>query len=569
MALTPYPSLATLPEVIANSGKVPNSYLNPSWISLKHDLGIPDDATITGVGSTSFTDAGYGTLTLSSGPYAGQTVTQAIQTALNLCASGPVGLLWDVRCSVGVQGIPGLSGNQLLAALTLRRPGNLHIMGRPGCGAILRAQCNSSIFSNELPTFGTPIANAGTDQQISSIGGINFANLLIENVYLNANSGVTTGSPSSPIPGPNQPSPTFGQIYYLNLMRLFGVQNVTFRNCSFVGAGGFHLYFGNWQNLLIQGCTIDSLANGGTVGGNDCIHLNGPGDQATIRDCLLAAEDDYIAINTADGSNASGRANGPSIPNWGSITRVRGSNLRSTRAASNGDFVRLMACGAIFNGGHEFDGLYGPVNGFSIISSSTSNGATNGVIDNVEFRNLDLDFSQHGAAVGFSGNQVTINRLNLTGVRRSGSNLANPLLAFTNSGSTIARLDIDDLRVYDDTTSGSVKQQVVAAGGNTITKFSARKVRLDSANSGQANMPLLAVNSGATVSLASLEDVTSDHVLDQIVNAGTLGTLLATRCEQTGAGAGAIIANTGSWASHAVAANDPATTLYTGTGPTT
>src|SRR6516164_230757 len=88
MALTPYPSLATLPEVVANGGKLPNAYLNPSWISLKYDLCIPDDATITGVGPSRFNDGYYGTLTLTKGPYAGQTVTQAIQHALDLATNG-------------------------------------------------------------------------------------------------------------------------------------------------------------------------------------------------------------------------------------------------------------------------------------------------------------------------------------------------------------------------------------------------------------------------------------------------------------------------------------------------
>lgn len=556
MALTPYPSLATLPEVVRNGGKLPNAYLNPSWISLKWDLGIPDDvstATLTGVGPTTFGDAAYGTSTLASGPYAGQTVTQAIQHALDLAANGPVGILWDVRCSVGAAATPG---NNMVSALTLRRPGNLHILARPGCGTILRAQCNASVFANESPTFGTVISNSGTHQALATIGDIAFGDLTIEGMIINANSGVITSHASAP----NQSSPTFGETFYLNCLRMFGVQDVKLIDCKFLGAGGFHTYWGNWQRVLSVGTTVDSLGNGGTQGGNDCYHINGPGDQFTIRDGILRTEDDHLGINCLDGNNSDGSLSGPSVPFFGGITRVRAFNTRLTGTSPTGNFVRVMAANGVAAGGHEFDGIYGTIGSLGyLLISNAYDFAPGGTIGEVHFRNIGIDPSVNGIQTG-----VPVGRLVVSGSNnRTGSNLAIPLVSVRAACNC---LDIDGLRVLDDGTSGTTKHQVEVIEGGSITRFSARDVRLEG-NSGNQAMALLNVASGSTVTLADFNGVTSDKVLDLVVNAGTIGTVLGRGVSMTNAGSGALVANSGTWTTSVLSNCDPALTDHTGTAP--
>jgi hypothetical protein len=556
----PPTTLAALPEVIANGGRVPNYYLNPSWISLKHDLLIPDDATITGTGSASPTDSGYGTQNLAAastgiGARPAETVTQRIQAALNLGSNGPLGLLWDVRCSVGAT---ASSTSTFLNALTLRRPGNLHIMGRPGCGAILRAQSNVPIFGNELPTFGTPVSAIGTNQQINQIGGIAFGNVVFENLYLNANSGATGGSSAV-----NQLLPWNSQNYYLNVMRLYGVQDISFLGCTVVGFGGFGLYFGNWQRINVERCIIDSLNAGNGNGGNDCLHMNGPGDVCTVRDTTLDCEDDHYALNTADGTNAALGA-GETVPAWGPITRCRGFNIRANRSSTFANFINVMSCGGIVTGGHEFDGIYGSNLRLMRLDNSQVSGAGGGTIGTVEIRNVDADLSAVGILIGQSLAPASIARLNVKGVRRSGSHLTVPLVTVNGP---VVHLDIDDLYVYDDTTSGSAKQQVEVTSAGSIARFSARGVRLESANAGQATMPLLQIDSGGSVALATLAGITSDHVLDIATNAGTITKLLGSGISQSNVGSGAIVANAGTWTTSVLSNVDPATLDHTGTAP--
>lgn len=524
MALTPYPSLANLPEVIANGGKVPNGRLNPSWISLRYDLGIPSDATIEGVGSSSFSDGGYGTLNLPAmstpiGNRSAETVTQRIQAALDTAASGPLGIYWDVRCSVGVS---ATAGTNLLSAFFMRRPGNLHVIGRPGCGVILRAQCNSAIFSNEMPTFGTAISGGGTDSQISSIGGIAFSDVTIENLYMNANSGVITALTGSP----NQASPTFTQTYYLNVIRMHGVQDITLQGCKIVGAGGFHTYWGNWQRVKILGCTIDSQGAGGTLGGNDAIHFNGPGDDATIRDCHLASEDDHIAINTADGTDEVEFNN---VPTWGGITNVRAYNTTVLRSQTNGNFTRIMPSGGCVCTGHVFSGIRGSVAGLALVHSSTVN-TSPGTVGTVDFDDVNIDFTAHGIEIANFGVALAgISRIGIRGVRRSGSHLGLPLMTVGQSASNI---DIDDMYVSDDGTSGTDKPQIQVTTGVTVGSFTASKIHLDG-HSGSQNMPVLQVDSGANVTLARVSNAGYTNAAALVSNTGTIARMIASNIDPT------------------------------------
>jgi hypothetical protein len=531
-----------------------------SWISLANDIQIPSDATITGVGSSSFSDAGYGTLTLTSGPYSGQTVTQAIQHVLDLAATSPIGIIWDVKCSVGVQAVPGNSGNQLLSALVLRRPGNLHIVGRPGCGAILRPQTNATIFANESPTFGTLVSASGTDQQINSIGGISFGNVVFENLYLNANSGVATTEAGSP----NQTNPTFNQNYYLNIMRLFGVQDIHFRNCQFVGAAGYHLWFGNWQRIRMDECTINSQGAGVNTNGNNCIHLASPGDDFLSYGLWLSCEDDHIAINNSDVSNSSGDLGGPSLPVWGSLTRVRAYDTIFMGNTGAGSCFGIRPNAGCLNTGHVFDGMRGTVQKLGVIIPSATSGATLGPVGTLDLKNIDIDFSAFGLYSGASSS-LAIERISLSGVKRSGSNLAIPLF---NSNAATQDLVLDDIFVFDDGTSASGKVNVKLASGAAVSRLTAEKCQLIG-HSGNQTMPLVEVDSGASVGILKLHDLSSDHVLDLATNAGTVTTLLCSKLSMTNFGSGAVIANPGTLTNYVLSNSDPEITVSTGTSPST
>jgi hypothetical protein len=516
-------TIADAPEVRANGGILPNSFLNPSWISLKYDLGIPSDATITGVGSPSSTDAGYGTINLPAfGAYSAQTVTQRIQAALDRAASGPVGILWDVACAIGTPGVPGLSGDQMLAALTLRRPGNLHIQGRPGCGAILRAQCNAAMLANELPTFGTASLNVGTDQQVNTIGNINFGDVTIEGLYLNANSGVSASTASAPNQTEPDPRPDL----------------LPQRDAAVRGPGR-HV-----PGLLVRGrvrvppvssatgsgsgprtCASTAWATATRAGGNDCFHLNGPGDDFIARDCRLATNDDYYALNTADGNNHSGRNHGPTVPAWGSITRVRAYNTRVT-SRPIGNFARIMAAGGCVNDGHEFAGVTGVCRGLAWLVNSSSAGATPGAIGQVTFRDLDVDIT----AVGIRNDAAPIGeirRLLVDGVYRRGSSLVIPLVHVTRP---IRHLDLRDIYSLDDGTSGASKPVVLVESPGSVTDFSAMGVGLDGSG-GTQDMPILRVAAGASVTLARVTNASTRNVAALVSNAGTVARLVVSNTD--------------------------------------
>jgi hypothetical protein len=166
---------------------------------------------------------------------------------------------------------------------------------------------------------------------------------------------------------------------------------------------------------------------------------------------------------------------------------------------------------------------------------------------------------------GAGGGPCTVRRLNVRGVRRSGSNLAAPLV---HAGTTIDVLDVEDIYVIDDGTSGASKPQVEVASGQSVGRFSARKVRLFG-SSGQQDMPVLKVDSGATVGLASLDDVKSDRVLSLIGNAGTMTTSLGSGLSMADAGSGGIVANSGTWTNSILSNTDQSTAGFTGTAPAT
>jgi hypothetical protein len=79
-------------------------------------------------------------------------------------------------------------------------------------------------------------------------------------------------------------------------------------------------------------------------------------------------------------------------------------------------------------------------------------------------------------------------------------------------------------------------------------------------------MSVLKVDSGGSVALTRLADVDSSSVLNLILNAGTLGTVLGSGLSMSGFGAGAIVSSSSAY-SLTLSNTDPATPDYTGTTP--
>ena len=167
-----------------------------------------------------------------------------------------------------------------------------------------------------------------------------------------------------------------------------------------------------------------------------------------------------------------------------------------------------------------------------------ASGATAGPIGGVDFRNLDVDFSVGGIGVNAFAATTGVRRLRVQGVRRS-THLSVPLIS-ANPG-PVAEIGVRDIAVDDDGISGSSLPQVEVRSGAVVSRFSASGVDFVGHFAGQS-MPLLQIDSGGSVALATITNASATNVAGLVANSGTLSTL--------------VLSNTG-----------PATTDYTGTAP--
>jgi hypothetical protein len=215
--------------------------------------------------------------------------TTAAQAILDLAASGPILIIWDVAIS----------------CTGLRIRGNTHIIAKPNCGAILRTNSDKALIENYNPSFTTI-----TDENITIDGGI-------------WNGNGATGQ---------QAHDTVSQGWIVG-MRFMGVRNLTLRNLSVLQTRTFAVHFGTWERVTCENIYCDNYDD---TYNHDGLHFNGPGRWLHVSNLRGYVDDDLLALNANDGTSQSDGSGSAYVPYGGP-----------------GDITDVVVDGVALMGGHS------------------------------------------------------------------------------------------------------------------------------------------------------------------------------------------------------------------------
>jgi hypothetical protein len=285
MALTPYPSLATLPEVVANGGRIPGSFLGRTIYASAVPGVVLDCDLTTGA------KVGGGTPTDNAA---------ALSAALApATASAPVRLVIDGGAAMG-------------SPLVMPATGHVTIEGQGwDTGLFMLAGANSSAIQN-FP--GTDLAERKVWTATSTLPA--GANVAIRNLKIHGNRGtypsgnsdgtrdgtITDGSILSTPADARGPSPG---AYWLSGIILDRVDNVHIEDVWVYDAPAYHVNLYACTRVWID----DSRFQAGDPsfsGNTDGIHFNGGCGHAFVSDCWFSTGDDGVAINIDEGNAVAG-----------------------------------------------------------------------------------------------------------------------------------------------------------------------------------------------------------------------------------------------------------------------
>lgn len=206
-------------------------------------LGITSDAVITAGSQTFGTDKRV-----------------ALQAILDLATEDePIVIIWDGKYSVGG---------------TLRIKSNTTIWFMPGCGVILRNNCNCDLFKNYNPTGSTPI-----DHDIYLIG---------EDWIINHNGG-------------HQPSHDTTTDGWLTPIRFSGVNNLKITGGNVINGRTFQVWLMNCHYWEVGRIRLDyEPSYAFTAVQTDGLHVNGPSRFGHYHDWRSRTGDDCFALNAND-----------------------------------------------------------------------------------------------------------------------------------------------------------------------------------------------------------------------------------------------------------------------------
>jgi hypothetical protein len=285
MALTPYPSLATLPEVVANGGKIPARTVDAFSTRTVYA------SSITGVVLDCDIHAGKkiggGTPTDNAAK-----LNAVLATATS---ASPVHLIIDGGCALG-------------AALSIPVTGNVTISGL-GWGTGFFWLSGSNCSQIQTADVGTTNLSHVTAIGPTSPQTIKGSNVVLSNFFMNCNRGTyPTGlvSPGaydgtvSSVPSGSVDARGLLDLYFITSVLLIGLDNVHIEKLWIFDSPSYHIHLFHCTRVWIDRCRIEA-GNPGFNGNTDAIHLNGGCKFVTITDCWGSVGDDFVAINAEEG----------------------------------------------------------------------------------------------------------------------------------------------------------------------------------------------------------------------------------------------------------------------------
>lgn len=290
MALTPYPSLATIPEIVANGLKIPASYLPTG--------GGSGNVVYASTAASAVADCNLFTGLTASGGTPTDNAAALNAVLATATANAPVHLILDGGFAIGYPG------------LLIPATGHVTISGQgwstglyvlPGSNATPITNFAGTDLARNQEWFpgGGPTANRGSNVTLA-----NFRIHCNRGTYPNGNcnGGVdgTNGAAFAPDARSSQ-----NDKYLLTGPWFVGLDNLTIEDLWIYDAPTFHVNLSACTKVKIRGCRIEA-ATPSFTGNTDGIHCNGGCSEVAITDCWLSTGDDAIGINLEEGNGEPG-----------------------------------------------------------------------------------------------------------------------------------------------------------------------------------------------------------------------------------------------------------------------
>jgi Glycosyl hydrolases family 28 len=437
MALTPYPSLATLPEVVANGGKIPARTVDAFSTRTVYASSIP--GVVLDCDIHAGTKIGGGTPTDNAAR-----INAVLATAT---PTSPVHLIIDGGCALG-------------AALSIPVTGNVTISGL-GWGTGFFWLSGSNCSQIQSASVGTTNLSHGTAIGPTSPQSIVGSNVVLSNFFMNCNRGTYPNGlvPANAYDGTVTSVPTGTtdargpiDIYWITSVLLIGLDNVHISKLWIYDSPSYHVHLFHCTRVWIDGCRIEA-GTPSFSGNTDGIHLNGGCGQVFIHNCWFSTGDDGVAINVDEGDATPGGdflISDCTFLNCQSVGRIYGQSVATRRVTfSNcqGTGIRAWA--------------------FQLGNGSPVGSETN---HSVYLRNIDIQVV--GPSLGYGASVVYLNAsaglVELENVHLIEPTQTIPLVLYGSAQPTISALRILDCGIHRNASGSSPSTAFACESGGTV-----------------------------------------------------------------------------------------------------
>ena len=495
MALTPYPSLATLPETIINGGKIPAHMIDVFAARTIYASSIPGVALDCDL----FTGAKVG------GGIPTDNAAKINAVLATASASNPLHLIIDGGCALG-------------KALLIPTTGYVTITGHGwNTGFYMLPGANSNAIQNVA---GTDLASSQAWN--SGIGGQSIVgkNVTLRDFRLHCNRGTypngnCNGGRDGTFPGYSGSSPdargSYPDNWLLTGIMLVGVENLAIDNVWVYDAPTFHIDLYHCQKVVIDRCRIE--AGDPTVPGNtDGVHCNGGCSQVRISNTWFSTGDDAIGINLEEGDGSDGAdfiVDNCVLSNCLNAGRIYAFNVSNSRRVSITN-VRGTCQNSGFNIGYE-----GAASTQAECNHSVYIGNCEIQLTNPNFRNAMVWINSHAGVVEVSHCKFVE------------PSLAIPLVMMNRENPTVSSLRIVDCSIHRNS-SGSAAAYAFEGSTGTVGDLVIQGFSVTE-QSGQsyADIPALVDLNGTAVGRLTIDaDVKGIARVVNITSSSTVGSVV-------------------------------------------
>lgn len=307
MALNPYPSLATLPEVIANGGRLAARLIDAfaaRTIYASSIAGVVLDCDVA-TGSKVAPQSGILADVAGTPTDNAPAINAVLATA---SATNHVHLIVDGGCAIGSPILIPPGGHVTLAGHGWDT--GFYVLPGSNCSAIQNyAHTNLAEYLVWNPTGAQSVTGSDLTIRDLRINGN-------RGTYPDGNcNGTIDGTLAGYTPTGSQPPTTlapdarglYTDAYWLSGIALVGLDKVLIEGVWVYDAPAYHVNLYHCTNVRIHRCRIETPNNTGTTGNNtDGVHCNGGCSHVDIAHCYFRTGDDPFAFNVDEGDRQPG-----------------------------------------------------------------------------------------------------------------------------------------------------------------------------------------------------------------------------------------------------------------------